>query len=142
MNDFESDFELELHESRPAPRGELLDSLVSKIGTRPAPVRKSKWQLRLAAVMACAALLGLAGLGGVSVASNAVNKSGRSGNSEQSEGKHGGSPQPKGNKRVPVCLNGSQTVLYFKFKKAVKIVLIKHRGVFATPGRPPTCPAI
>ncbi len=53
MNDFESDFELELHESRPAPRGELLDSLVSKVGTRPAPVRRSKWQLRLAAVMAC-----------------------------------------------------------------------------------------
>ena len=71
MNDFDSDFELELHESRPAPRGELLDSLVSKVGARPAPARKSRWQLRLAGVMAAAALLGLAGLGGVSAASNA-----------------------------------------------------------------------
>ena len=60
MNDFDTDFEHELHESRPAPRGELLDSLVSKVSARPAPARKSRWQLRLAGVMAAAALVGLA----------------------------------------------------------------------------------
>lgn len=142
MNDFDSDFEHELHESRPAPRGELLDSLVSKVGARPAPVRKSRWQLRIAGVMAAAALLGLAGLGGVSAASNAISHHGTDGGGrEEGEGKHGGKPQPKGDKTVPVCLNGSTTVLYFSPKKANKLINIKHRGVPATPGPPPTCEA-
>ena len=141
MNDFDSDFELELHEARPAPRGELLDSLVSKVGARPAPVRKSRWQLRLAAVMAAAALLALAGLGGVSAASNALSHSTKGGGGEQGEGHHGGKAQPDEDRTVAVCLNGSSSVRFFKPKKANKIVNIKHRGVFAT-GNPPSCPAI
>jgi hypothetical protein len=159
MNDFDSDFEFELRESRPAPRGELLDSLVSKVSTRPAPVRKSRWQLRLAGVMAAAALVCLAGLGGVSAASDAAKHTTKAGHHEQGDDEHGGNGNGNGDdgdredgdrehgdrehgRKVPVCLNGSTTVVYFKAKKANKIVLIKHRGVFATPGNPPTCPAI
>ncbi len=127
MNDFESDFEHELHESRPAPRGELLDSLVSKVSARPAPVRRSKWQLRLAAVMACAALLGLAGLGGVSVASDAI-----------APDDDGNPTVPEGKKTVGVCLNGSSTVLYFQPENALRIVEIQQRGVYAVDG---VCPA-
>jgi hypothetical protein len=157
MNDFDNDFEHELHASRPAPRGELLDSLVSKITARPAPVRKSRWQLRFAAVMSAAALLALAGLGGVSAASNAVSKHSSKGAShgddgkggghgedgdDEGEGRHDGKDESDHNgKTVPVCLNGSTSVRYFKPKKAFKIVLIKHRGVFAT-GNPPSCPVV
>ncbi len=88
MNDFDSDFEHELHESRPAPRGELLDSLVSKIGARPAPVRKSKWQLRLAGVHGVPLRWSAwPALGGVSVASNAVSTVGQtSGNTGAADG--------------------------------------------------------
>jgi hypothetical protein len=85
MNDFDSDFELELHESRPAPRGELLDSLVSKVSARPASARKSRWQLRLAGVMTAAALVALAALGGVSAASNAISHSNKAGHHEQGD---------------------------------------------------------
>ena len=139
MNDFDSDFELELHESRPAPRGELLDSLVSKVSTRPAPVRKSKWQPRLAGAMAAAALLALAGLGGVSVASNAIVQASVGGGGEPDEG--GPPTEPVGDKTVAVCLNGSSTVVYFTSKNAVRLVEIQARAVYATPGDPPSCEA-
>jgi len=134
MNDFDRDLEHELHASRPAPRGELLDSLVTKINARPAPVRRGKWQLRLAVMLSISALVGLAALGGVSAASNALSHSANSGRHEDN-GKHGGKPEPQGKKTVAVCLNGSTTVLYFDQKKAIKLVEIQHRGVY------PPCPA-
>jgi hypothetical protein len=145
MNDFDDDLEYELHASRPAPRGELLDSLVTKIGARPAPVRRSKWQLRLAVTLSIAALVGLAGLGGVSVAANAISHSasharGHDEHGDRGEhGKHGGKPEPDGKKDVGVCLNGSMTVLYFEAKKANKLVNIQHRGVFSVND---SCPAV
>jgi|tagenome__1003787_1003787.scaffolds.fasta_scaffold20801822_3 hypothetical protein len=133
MNDFDDDLEHELHASRPAPRGELLDSLVTKIGARPAPVRRSKWQLRLAATLSIAALVGLAGLGGVSVASNAISHSAshaRGHEEHGDQGKHGGKPEPDGKKDVEVCLNGATSSLFFEWKKANKLVNIQHRGVY------------
>ena len=136
MNDFDDDLEYELHASRPAPRGELLDSLVTKISARPAPVRKSKWQLRLAVTLSIAALVGLAGLGGVSVASNALSHSANSGRGHEDNGKHGGKPAPQGDKVVEVCLNGATSSLFFEAKKANKLVNIQHRGVFGS------CPAV
>ena len=145
MNDFDDDLEYELHASRPAPRGELLDSLVTKISARPAAVRKSKWQLRLAVMLSIAALVGLAGLGGVSVASNALSHSAEKGRGHEDHGddgdhgKHGGKPDPDDKRDVGVCLNGSTTVLYFKHKKAVKLVEIQHRGVYSVDG---SCPAV
>jgi hypothetical protein len=144
MNDFDRDFEHELHASCPAPRGELLDELVTKINARPAPARRSKWQLRLAAVLSIAALVGLAGLGGVSVAANAISQSADKGRGHDDHGnrgdrdehgKHGGKPEPDGDKDVPVCLNGASSVLYFTQKKAIKLVEIQHRGVYGS------CPA-
>ena len=135
MNDFDDDLEYELHASRPAPRGELLDSLVTKISARPAPARRGKWQLRLAVTLSVAALVGLAGLGGVSVASNAVSHSADKGRGHEDNGKHGGKPVPDAKRTVQVCLNGSTTALFFDQKKAVKLVDIQHRGVYGA------CPA-
>lgn len=132
-DDFEPDLEHELRASRPAPRGELLDGLVTKIHARPAPARRSAWQLRIATVLSLAALVGLAGLGGVSAASSAFSHGG--GHAQGSNGKHGGKSKPEGKKDVGVCLNGSTKVLYFEKKKAIKLVEIKHRGVYAP------CPA-
>jgi hypothetical protein len=165
MNEFGDDLESELRESRPAPRGEVLDSLVTKITARPAPARRGAWQLRLAGLMAAAALVAVAGLGGVSVAADSVSKTAKAGHHEHGDGgkNHEGEDEDDDDHgrdehshdghgdghhgehhghQVPICYNGSTKVRYVSKKKAVRIVEIQHRGVYATPGHPPTCPVI
>ncbi len=128
MNDFGSDFEHELHASRPVPRGELLDSLVSKSSARPATVRRGKWQLRLAGVLAAASLLGLAGLGGVSVAANAINGGGSQVAAASAE-----------KKETPVCTtSGNQLIYVTKAEAKAGMGTIYYEP---TPGNPPTCTA-
>jgi hypothetical protein len=148
MMEFESDLENDLHAARPAPSGQLLDALVSKMQHAPVATRRGSWSLRLAVLASVVMFAGLGALGGVSVASGVgkhvakttVSSGHHDSEDDEGERRQGGKEHPDRQRKVPLCLTGQSEVRWFKVKKATKLVA-KGKARPAV-GEPPACEVI